>query len=93
VAAKIAINGHSWKSRVAIMRGRYLLGLSNANRRDADPPDRQGATLASKPGAGGAYRIPQDSEPRSRVPASREMDFERLCPGLSGGLIRIQNRG
>src|SRR5262249_7712811 len=25
----------SWKSRVAIMRGRYLLGLSNANRRAA----------------------------------------------------------
>jgi Bacteriocin-protection, YdeI or OmpD-Associated/Domain of unknown function (DUF1905) len=32
---KIAINGHSWKSRVAIMRGRYLLGLSNANRQAA----------------------------------------------------------
>ena len=31
----IMINGHSWKSRVAIMRGRYLLGLSNANRRAA----------------------------------------------------------
>jgi hypothetical protein len=31
----IAINGHSWKSGVAIMRGRYLLGLSNANRRAA----------------------------------------------------------
>ncbi|WP_406237353.1 YdeI/OmpD-associated family protein [Nocardia sp. NBC_01009] len=28
----ITINGHSWKSRVALMRGRYLLGLSNANR-------------------------------------------------------------
>ncbi|WP_242895446.1 YdeI/OmpD-associated family protein [Actinomadura litoris] len=28
----ITINGHSWKSRVAIMRGRHLLGLSNANR-------------------------------------------------------------
>jgi uncharacterized protein YdeI (YjbR/CyaY-like superfamily) len=28
----ITINGHSWKSRVAIMRGRYLLGLSIANR-------------------------------------------------------------
>lgn len=28
----ITVNGHSWKSRVAIMRGRYLLGLSNANR-------------------------------------------------------------
>jgi bacteriocin resistance YdeI/OmpD-like protein/uncharacterized protein DUF1905 len=31
----ITVNGHSWKSRVAIMRGRYLLGLSNANRRAA----------------------------------------------------------
>jgi hypothetical protein len=28
----ITINGHSWRSRVAIMRGRFLLGLSNANR-------------------------------------------------------------
>ncbi|MEV4622974.1 YdeI/OmpD-associated family protein [Asanoa sp. NPDC049573] len=28
----ITVNGHSWKSRVAIMRGRHLLGLSNANR-------------------------------------------------------------
>ncbi|MFX0578446.1 YdeI/OmpD-associated family protein [Nocardia nepalensis] len=31
----ITINGHSWKSRVALMRGRYLLGLSNANRQAA----------------------------------------------------------
>jgi Domain of unknown function (DUF1905) len=27
----ITINGHSWRSRVAIMRGRFLLGLSKAN--------------------------------------------------------------
>jgi hypothetical protein len=31
----ITVNGHSWKSRVAIMRGRHLLGLSNANREAA----------------------------------------------------------
>ncbi|GAA4053631.1 hypothetical protein GCM10022248_21130 [Nonomuraea soli] len=31
----ITVNGHSWKSRVAVMRGRYLLGLSNANRQAA----------------------------------------------------------
>lgn len=31
----ITINGHTWKSRVAIMRGRHLLGLSTANRRAA----------------------------------------------------------
>ena len=34
-AVTITINGHSWKSRVAIMRGRYLLGLRNANRKAA----------------------------------------------------------
>ncbi|WP_433890549.1 YdeI/OmpD-associated family protein [Streptomyces sp. CA-111067] len=32
----ITVNGHSWQSRVAIMRGRHLLGLSNANRQAAD---------------------------------------------------------
>ena len=31
----IHINGHSWKSRVAIMRGRNLIGLSKANREAA----------------------------------------------------------
>ncbi len=31
----ITINGHSWRSRIAIMRGRHLLGLSNANRHAA----------------------------------------------------------
>lgn len=29
----VTLNGHTWKSRVAIMRGRYLLGLSIANRK------------------------------------------------------------
>jgi hypothetical protein len=31
----ITINGHSWKSRIAIMRDRHLIGLSNANRQAA----------------------------------------------------------
>jgi hypothetical protein len=31
----ITINGHSWRSAVAIMRGRHLLGLSIANRQAA----------------------------------------------------------
>jgi hypothetical protein len=28
----VTINGHAWKTRVAIMRGRHLIGLSHANR-------------------------------------------------------------
>ncbi|HEX5994644.1 MAG TPA: YdeI/OmpD-associated family protein [Jiangellales bacterium] len=31
----ITVNRHTWKSRIAILRGRYLLGLSNANRQAA----------------------------------------------------------
>ncbi|GAA1724787.1 hypothetical protein GCM10009809_20740 [Isoptericola hypogeus] len=31
----ITVGGHSWRSRVAIMRGRHLLGLSKANREAA----------------------------------------------------------
>ncbi|MGV9559464.1 YdeI/OmpD-associated family protein [Streptomyces sp. NPDC003401] len=31
----ITINDHSWNSRIAIMRGRYLIGLSKANREAA----------------------------------------------------------
>ncbi|WP_328630494.1 YdeI/OmpD-associated family protein [Streptomyces sp. NBC_00356] len=31
----ITVNGHTWRSRVALMRGRCLLGLSKANREAA----------------------------------------------------------
>ena len=31
----VAINDHTWGSRIGVLRGRYLLGLSNANRRAA----------------------------------------------------------
>lgn len=29
---RITVNGHTWQSRIAIMRGRYLIGFSKANR-------------------------------------------------------------
>jgi len=31
----VTVNGHSWTTRIAIMRGRHLIGLSNANRHAA----------------------------------------------------------
>jgi hypothetical protein len=31
----ITLGGHSWKSRVAFLRGRHLIGLSHANRQAA----------------------------------------------------------
>ena len=50
----ITINGHSWRSRIAIMRGRYLIGLSNAN--------RQAAGIAS--GEEVEVEVTLDAEPR-----------------------------
>src|SRR6266513_5652896 len=60
----ITINGHSWKSRVAIMRGRYLLGLSNAN--------RQAAGVAT--GDEVEVEVEIDAEPRL---AAEPADFAR----------------
>ena len=34
-AVAITINGHTWRSRVALMRGQRLIGISAANRRAA----------------------------------------------------------
>ncbi|MFE1417091.1 YdeI/OmpD-associated family protein [Streptomyces sp. NPDC058746] len=31
----ITLNGHAWRSRVALLRGRHLIGLSHANREAA----------------------------------------------------------
>jgi hypothetical protein len=62
-AVTITVNGHSWKSRVAIMRGRYLLGLSNAN--------RQAAGVVT--GAEVEVEVDIDAEPRGAEPA----DFAR----------------
>jgi hypothetical protein len=28
----VTVNGHSWNTRIAVMRGRFLIGLSRANR-------------------------------------------------------------
>ena len=41
----ITINRHSWRSRVAIMRGRHLLGLSNANREAAGVVTGEGVEI------------------------------------------------
>lgn len=80
----ITINGHSWKSRVAIMRGRYLLGLSKAN--------RQAAGVSTGDEVEVEVELELDVEPRVVVeptdfaraldaaPAARAA-YDRLAPG------------
>ncbi|MEU6673969.1 YdeI/OmpD-associated family protein [Streptomyces sp. NPDC046925] len=60
----ITVNGHSWRSRVAIMRGRHLLGLSNANRQAA------GVTIGDEV----SVELELDTEPRVVVEPA---DFAR----------------
>jgi Bacteriocin-protection, YdeI or OmpD-Associated/Domain of unknown function (DUF1905) len=85
----ITINGHSWKSRVAIMRGRYLLGLSIANRQAAgvetgdevevelefDPEPRVVAEPADFARALGADRIARAAY--DRLPDGRKREHVR----------------
>ncbi|MFF7244354.1 YdeI/OmpD-associated family protein [Embleya sp. NPDC008237] len=68
----ITVNGHSWKSRVAIMRGRHLLGLANANRQAA------GVTIGEEV----EVEVELDTEPRVVVePAdfARALDDDPLA--------------
>lgn len=60
----ITVNGHCWRSRVAILRGRHLLGLSNAN--------RQAAGVAT--GEEVEVELELDTEPRVVV---EPVDFAR----------------
>ncbi len=61
---RITLNGHTWKSRVAVMRGRFLLGLSNANR------DAAGVSTGDRV----VVEVELDTEPR---PIVEPDDFAR----------------
>ena len=64
---RITLNGHSWRSRVAIMRGRYLVGLSNANRQAAGVQIGETVTVD----------LELDTEPRRVVvPADLQAELE-----------------
>jgi hypothetical protein len=67
----ITVNGHSWKSRVAVMRGRYLLGLSNANR------------LAAGVGVGEEVEVELDLDAEPRVVTEPE-DLGRALAAAPG---------
>jgi hypothetical protein len=81
----ITINGHSWKSRVAIMRGRYLLGLSNAN--------RQAAGVET----GDEVEVELEFDPEPRVVAepadfARALDADPLARAAYDGLPEGRKR-
>ncbi|MCW6008882.1 YdeI/OmpD-associated family protein [Micromonospora sp. CPCC 205371] len=81
----ITVNGHSWKSRIAIMRGRHLLGLSNANRRAA------GVAIGDEV----EVELELDTEPRVVVePAdfARALDADPVARAAYDNLAYTQKR-
>ncbi|WP_327309968.1 YdeI/OmpD-associated family protein (plasmid) [Streptomyces sp. NBC_01298] len=64
----ITINGHSWQSRVALLRGRHLIGLSHANR------DAAGVEIGEEV----EVELELDTEPRVVVEPD---DFARALDG------------
>lgn len=86
---RITVNGHTWRSRVAIMRGRHLLGFSKANRQAAgvDTGDEVevDVELDTEP------RVVVEPEDLARAldadPAARAA-FDGLPPGRKGEHVR-----
>ena len=84
-AVIITVNGHSWKSRVAILRGRFLIGLSNANRRAA------GVATGDEVEVG----LELDPDPRDVVePAdfARVLDADPVARAAFDGLAHTHKR-
>jgi Bacteriocin-protection, YdeI or OmpD-Associated/Domain of unknown function (DUF1905) len=79
----ITINGHSWKSRVAIMRGRFLFGLSKTN--------RHAAGVAT----GDEVEVELDAEPRVVVEPTdfaRALDSESVAHAAYARLAHSHKR-
>jgi hypothetical protein len=97
----ITINEHSWMSRIAIMRGRYLIGLSNANRQAAGVATwtpiqcavRQGQVISRTlwwfDGCGNnhpcRHNAPDEEAVRLRCPATQRIS--RTDEDLTGGEV------
>ncbi|MFT3866263.1 MAG: YdeI/OmpD-associated family protein [Solirubrobacterales bacterium] len=84
----VTINGHTWRTRLAIMRGRHLIGFSKANRAAAgvDTGDEVEVDLRldTEP------RVIEEPEDLTRAldadPVARAA-FDRLSPGKKRGHI------
>src|SRR3954464_6246340 len=74
----ITVNGHCWRSRVAILRGRHLLGLSNANRQAA------GVAIGDEV----EVELALDNEPRVVV---EPVDFARALAGNPAARAAFDN--
>src|SRR5262245_31926542 len=86
----ITINGHSWKSRVVIMRGRYLLGLSNAHRHAAGvmTGDEVEVELEFDPAPPRAVVEPADFARALTVDPIARTAYERLPDGRKREHVR-----
>ena len=81
----VTINGHAWKTRVAIMRGRHLIGLSHANR----------AAAGVEIGTMGDVEIELDTSPRVAVVPSdlaKALTTDQLAKDAFEALTESQRR-
>lgn len=85
----ISINGHSWRSRVAIMNGQRLVGISAANRIAAGI--EQGQTIEIDITLDTAPRdVEEPDDLKSALDASTDARaaFDKLSFGLKGKHVR-----
>jgi uncharacterized protein YdeI (YjbR/CyaY-like superfamily) len=88
-AVAIAINGHTWRSRVALMRGQILIGISAANREAAGIAEGEeieiDLTLDTAPRT---VEEPDDLSAALDANPTARTTFDKLAFGLKGKHIR-----
>lgn len=88
-AVAIAINGHTWRSRVAVMNGQRLIGISGANRESAGIAEGQeieiDLTLDTAPRT---VEEPADLSAALDGNPTARTAFDKLAFGLKGKHVR-----
>jgi hypothetical protein len=84
----VTLNDHSWRTRVAIMNGRHLIGLSSANRRAAgvESGDEVELTLELDTQPSDVFEPPDLSSALDSEPSARAA-FTGLPPGKKRAYI------
>lgn len=78
----VTVGGHTWTTRVAIMRGRYLLGFSRANREAAGAATGDEVEVALTPAADPPpVAEPPDLARALAADPSARAAYDRLPPG------------
>ncbi|NNC13679.1 DUF1905 domain-containing protein [Planctomonas sp. JC2975] len=87
---RVTLGDHTWSTRIAIMRGRNLIGLSNANRAAAGVATGEEVTVAIEVDSDPTtVTVPDDVAAALETESGAREGFDRLTPSQRKQRIRV----